>query len=178
MSRQHGKRVLRKACRVLLPALLLINGCGGRGPAPDFKPERSSPESGRTITVSIAGQRFELELAVTPEARFRGLSHRAHIPENGGMLFVFPRPAPAVFVMRDCLVPIDIIFLDMLGRVLNTHRMSVEPYGRSERELTRYPSRGPALMAIELAGGTLDRLELAEGDRIELPVSALAAMAR
>ena len=85
------------------------------------------------------------------------------------MLFVFPDAARRTFVMRRCLVPIDLIYLDSEARVLNTHRMSVEPYNRPNWLLTRYRSDGKAQYVIELAGGTLDELELSSGDAIDIP---------
>src|ERR1041385_5543414 len=66
--------------------------------------------------VNLDGKKFHLELALDDTTRFKGLSDRTDIPADGGMLFVFPRPVTTAFVMRDCPVPIDIIFLDGSGR--------------------------------------------------------------
>jgi uncharacterized membrane protein (UPF0127 family) len=81
--------------------------------------------------------------------------------------------------MRRCLVPIDLIFLDANGRVDSMHQMPVEddPF-KPDHELTRYPSRGGAQFAIELAGGTLDGLDLRLGQRVQLPLEALKARAQ
>jgi len=118
-----------------------------------------------------------LELALTPTKRYEGLSHREHIDKRGGMLFVFPEPARRTFVMRDCLAPIDLIFLDSRGRVIQTHQMTVEPLDTPDSELTPYPSRWPAQFAIELKGDTLDQLELKNSETIALPLQALKARA-
>src|SRR5690349_15624292 len=61
----------------------------------------------RYADVSIDGKKFHLELALDQEKRFKGLSGRDQIPENGGMLFVFPAAQELGFVMRDCPVDID-----------------------------------------------------------------------
>lgn len=153
---------------VLLLLLLVVAGCG------------SSAASGERTTqrVEIDGEAFELELALTPKQRYRGLSDVAEIPERGGMLFVFPEAAKRTFVMRRCLVPIDIVFLDAGGRVVAMHEMTVEPYDTPNRELTPYPSRYAAQFAIELRVGWLDRLEVELGDRVELPRETLKARAQ
>ena len=60
--------------------------------------------------VTIKDKEFKLELALDDEKRFKGLSDRKEIPKDGGMLFVFKRAEEREFVMRDCPIPIDIIF--------------------------------------------------------------------
>ena len=75
----------------------------------------------------VAGEAFEVEVAVDPMDRMRGLSGRTAIPRNGGMLFVLPRPEPMSMVMRDCPIPIDVAFIDAMGRVVAIHEMTPEP---------------------------------------------------
>jgi uncharacterized membrane protein (UPF0127 family) len=132
------------------------------------------------LPVAIGGRTFALELALTPQQRYQGLSDRAHIPDDGGMLFVFPDDQVRVqrFVMRRCLVPIDIIYLDPGQRIVAMHAMQVEPYDTPEGRLTPYSSRYPAQFVIELAGGTLAELDLSEGERIALPAERLKAAAQ
>jgi len=131
-----------------------------------------------TQRVSIGGHRFELELAIDGRTRYQGLSDRESIDPQGGMLFVFPEALKLEFVMRRCFVPIDLIFLDTNGYVIRMHRMNVErnPLG-PDGELTKYGSADPAHFAIELDGGTLDKLDLKIADRIDLPLETLKKMA-
>ncbi|MEX0775247.1 MAG: DUF192 domain-containing protein [Phycisphaeraceae bacterium] len=128
--------------------------------------------------VTIKGHTFNLELALDDASRYQGLSDRPEIAPDTGMLFVFPRPRVLEFVMRRCLVPIDLIYLDPGGRVINTHQMAVEPYDRPDAELVHYASDWPAQFVIELRGGTLAQLQLKPADRIDLPVESLKARAR
>lgn len=135
--------------------------------------------------VDIADRRFFLELALDNEARFRGLSGRTHIEEDGGMLFVFPRPAQLNFVMRDCPIPIDIMYLDPTGRVVAMHEMTPEEPQRSdeseqayEQRLKLYPSRYSAQFVVELRGGTLDVLDVKEGDKVKLDTAGLKTRAK
>jgi len=66
---------------------------------------------------------YALELAVDDLSRARGLGGRTSVPDDGGMLFVFPEAAERTFWMKDCLTDIDIMFLGPTGRVLSTEVM-------------------------------------------------------
>lgn len=153
-----------------------------------------------TTKIEIDGKEFELEMALTDETRFHGLSGRTDIPERGGMIFVFPRPITTAFVMRDCPVPIDIIYLNAGGRITAMYAMQPEP-ARSEAErvnvppfmgapewtwtnpvyearLKKYPSRASTQFVIELKGGTLEKMSLKPGQLIEFDRAALVKKAK
>jgi hypothetical protein len=136
-------------------------------------------------TVVIGGETFHLERAADEAAREQGLMRRAALPEDGGMLFVFPQVARRSFWMGHCLVDIDIMFLDARGRVTALHRMKAEPPqdpGESDlaydARMPRYESVYPAQFAIELPAGSLDRLGIRVDDRIELDLQRLKDLAR
>lgn len=152
---------------ILLLWLALAAGCSSNAAT-------SGPDTQR---VTIGGRTFTLELALDEQTRFGGLSGRATIPDDGGMLFVFPHPRQLYFVMRDCPNPIDLIFLGPNGRIVSMHAMQPQP-GVPESELTLYPSRYVSQFAIELKGGTLAQLGLEPGRRVELPLESLKARAR
>lgn len=156
--------------------------------------------SADTALVRIGGKAFHLELALDDQTRFRGLSGRTHIEPDGGKLFVFTRSLETAFVMRDCPIPIDIIYVDPTGRITAMHEMQPEP-ARSEAEkkltppypgapewtwtnedyenrLRRYPSRHAAQFVIELAGGTNRTLPIKEGDKVELDIDGLKRRAQ
>jgi len=141
--------------------------------------------SANVESVQIAGRWFHLELAADEPTRMKGLGGREFIEPDGGMLFVFPTAAKRSFVMRDCPISIDIIFLDPSGRVVATHHMEAEEPRREgesdwqyEERLKRYSSRFASQFVIELAGGTLESLELKAGDRIALDTAKLKARAK
>ncbi len=151
--------------------------------------------------VKIGTREFRLEVAATPTSRYKGLSGRTEIADDGGMLFVFPRRQVRVheFVMRDCLVPIDIIFLDPRERITAMYEMEVEPPRREDEpqtanpaqdryfaRLKRYSSVFPSQFVIELKGGTLKKLKedpevaklLRRGQKIDINTLKLVRMAR
>lgn len=156
---------------VLVALLALAGGCGTRNDANNT----AAPE---TMDVTISGRTFRLDLALDEATRFQGLSDRENIPENGGMLFVFSDVRERRFVMRRCPNPIDILFISETGRIVKTHEMKPDPPGTREGKLVTYPSEWPALAAIELRGGTIVKLGIAEGQKIDLPLDALKKRAR
>lgn len=135
--------------------------------------------------VEIKGRKFFLEIAADNTTRTLGLGGREFIADDGGMLFVFPEPRRLNFVMRDCPIAIDVIFLDQLGNVTAVHNMPAEEPQREnesdydyEMRLKRYPSRMAAQYAIELQGGKAAELGVEQGEAIKLDFARLKTMAR
>jgi uncharacterized protein len=160
------RRIFIIIALVLVP---WVSGCSKDSPA----------ASDTHQAVTIKGETFNLELALDDETRVQGLSDRAEIEPDGGMLFVFTEEQRRAFVMRRCLVPIDIAFLDAQGEVIWMHAMQVEPDPDvPDNRLKPYDSHYPVQFAIELRDGTLTRLGLRQGDRIDLPLEDLKARAR
>jgi uncharacterized membrane protein (UPF0127 family) len=58
------------------------------------------------------------ELARTEAVRERGLMFRTDLPDGQGMLFVFDEPGRYPFWMQNCLISIDIVWLDTAGKVV------------------------------------------------------------
>jgi len=139
--------------------------CGSTEAKPPEQDTSAEPKV-RTERVTIRDRAFDLEVVYRNATRERGLGGRESIKDDGGMLFVFPQAQALSFVMRDCLVDIDIIFLDMVGRVTATYTMPVEDPQREgesredyERRLKRYFSNRASQFVIELKGGTLKTFE-------------------
>ena len=150
----------------------------------------SDPEKvKKTERVVIGGQTFDLEVVADHASRELGLMNRASIDEHGGLLFIFPEKGvrEQSFWMKNCLVDIDIIYLDRRGMITAMHRMKARPPRRADESETAYearmredsyPSGYPAQFAIELRSGWLDQLNLRVEDRIALDLDRLKAMAR
>jgi uncharacterized membrane protein (UPF0127 family) len=143
-----------------------------------------SPEEPITVDLQIGGETFHLEVAADHESRARGLSKRATIPPDGGMVFLYRDARELGYWMIDCLTDMDGIYLDPDGRITALHEMKREPprragesQGAYERRLPRYTSGGPSPVAIELAPGTARRLGLRRGDRLDLDMGALRSLA-
>jgi uncharacterized membrane protein (UPF0127 family) len=147
---------------------------------------RRDPKSGLPLEkLTIAGRTFDFEVAASDAAIQRGLGGRNEIAEDGGMIFVFPFPSSHSFWMRDCLVDIDIAFLDRDGVVVAAYEMKAEPLrGPGETEdayfarLARYPSGPRAHFAVETRAGTNKALGLAVGSKVTVDPTRLLSLRR
>lgn len=161
-------------------------------PQPDSDVMKPAQTGLLTTPVQIGKETFKLEIAADDMSRFHGLSGRTEIPTDGGMIFVFPDRLRTVhsFVMRDCPIPIDILYTDSVGRVVSHHAMVPDPprgpgEGRPgeltaayDERLKRYSSKFPAQFVVELKGGTIARLGVKEGDLLRFDVPELKKLAK
>lgn len=112
----------------------------------------------------IAGRKFELEVAKTPQQQQIGLMYRTSLADNRGMLFVFPAPQPTRFWMKNTLIPLDMIFLRE-GEVIAI-AAAVPPC-----KTTTCPTYGTDTeidQVIELRSGTIAQIGLKVGDRVKI----------
>jgi uncharacterized membrane protein (UPF0127 family) len=80
---------------------------------------------------------FTTYLADDPEEQRQGLMNVDHLPANEAMLFDFGEERRVGFWMKDTLIPLDMIFMDGGGTVLDIHMNAtpgdettiVSPYG-------------------------------------------------
>ena len=121
----------------------------------------SRPETAR---IAITGQtpgrevKLDMEIASTPLELERGLMDRTSLGQGAGMLFLFQYPAIQQFWMKDTLIPLDMLFIDEHGKIINIHR-NAKP-----NDLTPIPSASPALAVIEINGGGAKLHDIRAGD--------------
>ena len=116
-------------------------------------------------SVSIKGINLPVEIASTSAAQMCGLSHRKTLPDERGMLFVYPESRSLEFWMKDTEFPLSIAFLDYTGRILSIQDM--DPM----QSMARYRSPAPAKYAIEVNKGWFARHSIKIGDVVELNLS-------
>ena len=115
-----------------------------------------------TVSISVNGYPLVVELAATHQARACGLSNRAALGENQGMLFVYPLSELRTFWMKDTRIPLSIAFLDDAGIIINIEIMSPN---QTEK---KYRSSIPALYALEVNQGWFKLHGVNAGDRVEM----------
>jgi len=115
--------------------------------------------------VTLKGSRFTVELAETQEKQALGLMFRDNLPDDHGMLFLFPGEAMRSFWMKNTRIPLDIFYFDGDRKLLSVSENT--PPCRTQR-CPRYPSAGPARYVLELNAGKAAELGVQPGDLLEL----------
>ncbi len=160
---------------ILLAALLvMIAGC--------------DDDTSGTTTAKVGSKWFTLEVSATQEKRALGFMHRTEIPEDGGMIFIFKDSQERSFWMKNCLIDMDILYLDRAQRIVSAYNMKAQsPQADNETETAyedriraaaAYPSRGAAQFVIELRAGKVQELRLARGDKVQLDQDQLKELIR
>ena len=103
---------------------------------------------------------FQVEMAITPEEKERGLMFRRELLDGHGMLFDFQFDQNVAFWMKNTYIPLDMLFIRGDGRILRIAE-NTEPL--SERNI---PSGGPVRAVLEVIGGTAKKLGIAAGDQV------------
>jgi len=141
-----------------------------------------------TTTAKIGGRWFTLEVAASTEDRAQGLMNRTEIPDDGGMIFIFKDSRERSFWMKNCLVDMDIIYIDRAHRIVSAHNMKNQPPKRDSesesdyedriRSSASYPSRGASQFVIELKAGKIQELRLQRGEKVILDADELKELVR
>lgn len=114
--------------------------------------------------VELKGERFEVELARTLAEQGSGLSGRASLSQNEGMLFLFPTNQTRHFWMKGMLISIDIIWIKDEKVVGIERNIPVPP--NELAAMRPYASPVPLDTVLEVVGGTSDRLGIVVGDSV------------
>jgi uncharacterized membrane protein (UPF0127 family) len=132
--------------------------------APQVPPLFPDLEQGQIrVTTSTGTHDFGVWIAADDRSRARGLMYVRDLPRDRGMLFVFERPQPLAFWMKDTYLSLDLIFIDPAGLVVNV-AANARP-----RSLEPIRSEGDAIAVLEVLGGTAQAIGLKPGDRVSLP---------
>jgi uncharacterized membrane protein (UPF0127 family) len=133
--------------RALIAAMLLFVATIARAELP-------------TVPLTIGSHGLVAEVASTDSQRGTGLMHRRMLPENRGMLFVFPDIALHGMWMMNTFLPLSVAFIDREGMIINIADM--EPHTTSTHSATR-----PAKYALEMNQGWFRKRGIKAGDKIQ-----------
>src|SRR6476646_11596307 len=135
----------------LLTVLLLLAGC------------ENKPSSGlATVPMQLGNKQFTLEVADRTGSRSYGLMRRDSMPADHGMIFVFGEEEPRGFWMKNCRIPLDIVFIDHTGKVVSVKQMKAY-------DVNTTPSDGAAQYAVELNLGAASAAGITPGMSLTLP---------
>lgn len=111
---------LRLSCFFAFIALVWFSGhdsCSVQRPSRKFDPYTLD-----NVSVKIGEHQLKFWIMDTPAKRCEGMKglEESQVPQENGMLFVFPRPSIVSFWMQHTYIPLDIAFIDSQGVVLET----------------------------------------------------------
>lgn len=107
-----------------------------------------------TEWIGLAGRDLLVAVAGTPADRRQGLMEVDDLGDLDGMLFVFPTDTTSGFWMKNTLIPLDIAFFGVDGRVVDSFTM--QPCKSDPCEV--YDVAGPYRFALEMPAGSMPTL--------------------
>jgi uncharacterized membrane protein (UPF0127 family) len=143
----------------LLAVLIASAGCTQSDPA-----DRVSL---RLHHLKIQGHALQVEIAADATKREVGLGYRPSMPEDGGMLFIFPQVQPQSFWMKHCLIDLDIAYIDEEGKIVDVLRMKTVPAAERNQPKQRYPSSRPVRYVLETNAGWFESKGIGPGALVE-----------
>ena len=110
--------------------------------------------------LAIGSHKLTAEVASTDATRMTGLMHRRMLPENRGMLFIFPDVAMHGMWMMNTFVPLSVAFIDTKGVIINIEDMA--PQTQDSHMAAR-----PAKYALEMNQGWFRKRGIKAGDKVD-----------
>ncbi|MFP4514658.1 MAG: DUF192 domain-containing protein [Parcubacteria group bacterium] len=115
-----------------------------------------------TKEVQFENISFQAEIADSSAEHYNGLSNRNYLCGNCAMLFVFEDNTERSFVMREMMMPIDIVFINN-NMVIDIHK-DLKPEGKDYDNY--YKSAGAVDMALEINANYSDKYNIKVGDKV------------
>ncbi len=103
---------------------------------------------------------LKVKIADTPYYLERGLMFVQNLPDDEGMLFVFPRPTKMNFWGKDTFIPLDVAFIDRDRTIVKIAR--IKPFS-----LEAVSSDINCLFAIEANAGYFEQQKVKVGSKVE-----------
>ncbi len=113
-------------------------------------------------TVCFGKDCFEVELAVTPAEKMKGLMDREFLGQDHGMLFIFDTMGTRGFWMKDVLIRLDMIFIDCNNQVVYIKK-NASPCVKNCPVII--PDRD-YIYVLEINGGVSEEISIREGDSV------------
>jgi len=160
----NSRHPSRRPAASLALAVLLIAACS----QPAQPPVTTEPTSNRDHAdapqaILPDGFSVNLELATTPEETTTGLMFRPLLPENRGMLLLWHEERFATIWMMNVLVPLDIVFLDNSGQVVE---LVADAQPCAAEPCPRFTAETASRAVLELAAGSVGAHGIAVGETI------------
>lgn len=172
-----------------LGAVLASFGCrsehAGRAPSPSSGTARGAiaapaggaatssrhPEATATVEVGFGDRTLRTDVVSTFAGRARGYMDRSRVADDEALLFVYASKDGRSFWMKNCLISLDILYLDDDGTVLDVLTAAPPPAGTADEDQPRFPSSFPVRLVLETRAGLAREAGVKTGDRVRLPAA-------
>lgn len=159
---------------IVLVGLVLVAGGCAQPPEPAVESTQpTAPSSAQPVAgaqpvamphaVLADGYQVTLELAMTPEELAQGLMFRPRLPEDRGMLLIFNEERLPSIWMMNTLVPLDLVYLDSTGTVVDVIADAQPCPGEP---CPRFTPKLPAKAVLEVPAGTATEHGISEGQTL------------
>lgn len=102
------------------------------------------PESTKvTIQTEKGDVTYTAEVAADPTSQAVGLMYRTSLPQYSGMYFIYDQDVFHGFWMKNCEIPLDMLFIDATGTIIEI-REDVRPCKESDPEQRTCPTYVPS----------------------------------
>ncbi|OGE37603.1 hypothetical protein A3D79_01575 [Candidatus Daviesbacteria bacterium RIFCSPHIGHO2_02_FULL_39_8] len=126
------------------------------------------PQQTVVRNLTINNTLFKVEIADTKEKRAQGLGGREKLADDEGMLFIFEKEGKYAFWMRGMKFAIDFIWIKRNVVVDLTSDVKAPLPDQAEESLPKYSPKVEVDQVLEVSAGTINRLNIKEGDTIKL----------
>jgi uncharacterized membrane protein (UPF0127 family) len=151
----------RKFLRIILIVGFLFAALGAN--AKDLKPEIKF----ETSEIQIGSKKITVELAESPLQHEKGLMYRESLEKDKGMLFIFNKEETLSFWMKNTYVDLSIAYINQKMKIVDIQEMKAT----SPLEVTEpstYPSKKPAMYALEMPKGWFKASNIKVGQSLKL----------
>ncbi len=149
----------KKTVKILFVFILFINSYLL---AKDLQPEVKFEK----ISVEISNTKIEVDLASTSEQHQKGMMYREKLDSNEGMLFIFETEQVLSFWMKNTLVDLSIAYIDKNKKIIDIQEMKATSLLATTNPIS-YPSKKPALYALEMPKGWFKKNKIKVGNKIK-----------
>ncbi len=126
------------------------------------------PQPPQIQTLTINGNKLEVEIADTDSKRNKGLGNRDTMASDSGMLFVYTKQDKYAFWMKGMKFSLDFVWIR--GNTVVDVLLNVpQPLsGQKDADLPEYASKELVDKVLEVNSGVVQKLNIKSGDTIEL----------
>lgn len=132
-----------------------------------FAPVAAHAMTFKKTGLTIGKEKITVELAESEEQQEHGLMFREKLGDREGMLFVFKDEDTRAFWMKNTLIDLAIGYFDRDKKLVDIQEMKAMGSVMEKRPPT-YPSKLPAMYALEVPSGWFKKHGLKEGSTFVL----------